>query len=523
MTSYPTKVCPELGGVGCDWFENAYLLPRAGLDFGVVATQTSMPIDLFSAYRDSIFLTDFNNGAPDSVEVPDLPSLPYELVPFSSLRDPASTELSVSGISVVALATTQARFDTTLDFVLDVGTLSLDVSGIRVGFVLPDFDGEVIEKLSWSTDVLRKVAGKAEQRIARRENPRQSFEVTFLLAGLERRQWANTLFGGQSALFSLPLWHDRLTTTAAILVAGTSATVASTAYCDIRVGGLCVVYQDSVTYDVLQVATVTSTTVTFASGTVNAYAVGAQLAPVRMCAVEPTVRSTRPPYAVEKYNVRFDVVDNDTGAPAGDVSTWGSFAARVLIEDPNVMYGELQSSMTRNVVAIDNGTGLVTRISQWDRSKHGFPFGFSPKTRAALWRVRQLLISLRGMQTSFWVPTHHDDLVPTQDLTIAMSSLVVENCSYAQYVNATAGRNKVKITFSDGTTTTRGITAAVETSATEETLTVDSAWIATKTPAEVSRIEFLELVRLDSDEVEIRHQSLGRATCQVPMMAVTET
>lgn len=523
MANFAGAAMPELGGPGVDWFDAVHLLPRAGVSFGVFSTESAENFDLFSAYREAVFLTGLDNPAPDSVDVPDLPSLPYEFPPGTSLRDPGSTSLAVTGMEVVALAATQAQFNVELGFELDVGTLTLDVSGTRVGVILPEADGEVVEKLEWSTNILPKSGGRNEQRIALRDNPRQAFEVKLALDGTARRTWANSLFGAQSALYALPLWWDRLLTTVAISPSGSTATVASTSYCDMRVGGLVLVYSGDDNYDLLEVATVTATTVTFGSGVVNSYPIGSQVVPVRVATVEPLVRSSRPPYQLETFNVRFDVVDNDTGAPSGSTSGWSTFGSRVLIDGHNVMFGNVAATVARNVVVIDNAQGQVYRASLWDRSKHGTSVGFSPKTRADLWALRTLLVSFRGPQTSFWIPTRHDDLVPTQNLTIALSSLVVENCGYTRFVNSAAGRNKVRITFSDGTTTTRGITAAVETSATEETLTVDSAWLATKTPAEVARIEFLELVRLDGDEVEIRHVDVGRATVQAPVMAVVET
>jgi len=75
----------------------------------------------------------------------------------------------------------------------------------------------------------------------------------------------------------------------------------------------------------------------------------------------------------------------------------------------------------------------------------------------------------------------------------------------------------------DGTILVRTIVNSVEATSDTEQLTVDTPWPYDIQPADIERIEFLQKVLLDTDDIVITHlNALGHATCVVPTKEVTD-
>lgn len=507
-----------------DWFEHVHLLPRAAIDFGIIVTTVDRRFELFNAFRKSTVTLTSAVINTTGVLLPDGPVPPAPLAPLMSFLDSGSTELNPIKKLVRAVALGSPQFDTTIDFDfnLGVGTLFLGIKGTRVALLPVEYESPVKEILQWRTRILPALGGK-EQRIALREQPRQEFEIDWQLFDREDQQMMALLFDWQSESFGLPLFHERMRLTAATSIGALSFPVISTSNVDIRVGGLFVVWKDSRTYDVLEVDTVGATTVTTLTAAQFAYAKDDYVIPVRIVKTDASLAGRRPPYNLRSLRMRFTCADNDTGAPVGSTAGWSTFKSKVFLdgtESAILPSGTMEEQFNRQITVIDNNAGVVYQRSFWDRNKHGYRLTFSPKTRADLMKIRKLLIALRGPQTSFYAPTRSSDLTPTQSLTNTSQLLIVDNIGYSKFVRARQQKVSIRITLVDGTVLLRDITAAVELSTTEEQLTVDTPWSGTTPAADVARIEFIELLRLAADDVELTHTDVGRAIVSVPVLSV---
>lgn len=80
----------------------------------------------------------------------------------------------------------------------------------------------------------------------------------------------------------------------------------------------------------------------------------------------------------------------------------------------------------------------------------------------------------------------------------------------------------IRLTFTDGSVLLREILSSVIVDADTERLTVDSAWPSTKLPSEISRVEFVELVRLDSDQIQITHERPDSARSAIPVVSLID-
>lgn len=510
--------------MGSEWWDHIHILPRAKIDFGNVVTPTTSPYEIFNAYSTPVSFLSFVNNAGAGIALPNLTAPVTVLEGYSSFLDPSTIRGTRVKLNVRADPDGPAAFDSYIHFVFDPGNeVDLFIKGSRIAFLTPEAETPVIEELRFGTSVLETVAGQ-EQRISFRKKPRQAFEYEYRIEGAERRAIQSLFFGWQASKFGLPLWHERLLLSATVGVGASSATVASTSNVDLRVGGYCVLFKSRTVFDVLQIASVTSTTVTFVSITANAYAAGDYLMPVRTVRMDERLTGGRLPVTVERFKASFESVDNDTGVSLASAAGYSSYGGRVLLDGLNVLSGpELIEDFQQRLTIADGEAGLVFQDSDWTRHKRGFPIGFAPTTRAGLYALRQLLYYLRGRQTAFWVPTTITDLVVSATLTSGSNQMQVENVGYTKYVNGKHPKATFKILFTDGSSLVRTIQSAVETSSTVETLTLDTTWPSTKLASEVSDVQFYELVRFDTDVFRIVHSGIGRAKLTAPVRVVFDT
>lgn len=512
-----------------DWFERVHLLPKTEVAFGNIITLEQADYELFSAYRVATVTwtsATFNNLLP-GVELSGL-SLPIARGPLASWLDPTSTPNSAgTGLGtlvrykVSATETGRPVFDGSIDFAFSSGDeLALEVSGTRIIFLPFEYESPVVETLAFLTDIIESLNGR-EQRIALRQHPRQVFRVEYALDAEERQRMQVTLVDWMDRTFGFPLWHEAVKLTAAVSAGATVYQVANADDCDFRVGGLAVVVTDADVFDVLTIVSVTATTVTAADASVNGYPKGARLMPLRLARITGAVSGRRFVRNLETFQVEFEVTDNATGALTGSTSGWSSYNGRVLLDDCNVVNGsEIGHQFNRRMYVIDNQTGTVNVRSPWDRSKRSHQKGFVARSRAEVLKLRRLLLSLRGRQKAFYIPTFIEDLTPVATLTIGTSTLDIRNIEYARFAQSRDPKNLFRITFTDGSTLIREITAAVKISGTVERLTLDTTWPATRPVAEVARIEFYELVRFDTDQFTLTYPRVGLASVQAPVRAV---
>jgi hypothetical protein len=322
--------------------------------------------------------------------------------------------------------------------------------------------------------------------------------------------------------FGFPLWHEALELTAAHTSGGTTFSVTGADDVDLRVGGLAVVYTDNFTFDVITIDSKTDTLITASSASTNNHAVGAILMPLRVAYIRRTVSASKSLNKLERFRVFFEVVDNDTGALSGSTTPgfWSTYNSKVLFDDCNVMDAEMTQEYQRRVVFIDNGTGVISASSPWDKSKRVHQKGLVAHSRAEILQLRKLLIALRGRQTSFYIPTFSEDLEVTAALVSGANTMDIKHIDYVRLINDRAPKNLFKITFTDNTSLVRTISSSASVDSDTERLTLDTTWPANRAIAEISRVEFYEQVRFDTDNLVLTYPRTGLASMVAPVKQV---
>lgn len=491
------------------FFETIVVLPRRH-NLGIILATQIIALYIYNAYRrENRVFNAFVNNAGAGVTIPNLPTFPYVLLPQTGLA--LQLNVSADGVPII---------DGGLLFDFDAFDVTIPITGQRA--VLFPFEpaSPLIERLEFLTDVIEKRNGK-EQRVSLRLNPRQTFELTLELEGNERRIFDSIIFTSVGRPLGVPVWFEPSLLTAAIAIGATTISVDSTDYADFRVGGLAMVFQDEEQYEVLQVLSKTATTLTFTTAFTKAWAKNLRVMPMRVAFATSPPRGEKSVLNMQRHELILSVYDND--ASLGSAAAFGTFDGKVFLDEPNSCDGSLAESWERNVMVFDEQTGTFQVTSDWPNARRAHSKVFLSRTRQRMWQVRQLLHHLRGRQTSFWIPTFFDELVPSENISSGSVLMRVENVGYAKFVQSRPARAAVQVVKTDGTRVARKVVTAVEIDTNVEQITVDVSFPATILKADVLRVEYLEKVRLDSDTVVIRHlDGLGSAEARVPVKAVYE-
>ncbi len=507
----------DQAGLGPDWFENVHILPRLGYQFGNILSDQTRQIEMYSSFRNAtVTWTAFVNNAGAGVSITNLPGLPEVLRPQREILPP-------DGLDLLVELEGQSQFNDTLDFTFaGLYTVEFPVSGQRV--VLFPFVPELPyrETLGFLTDIMRHKDG-TEQRVALRKNPRQTFEQQYFLENIDERQRFETLiFDWQWRIFGVPVWHEDTVLTTVIVPTDTQAQVEETDYRDFRVGGLCVIYDDDKTFEVLEIASVSAGLLTFTGAAALDHPVGTLVMPMRTALMRGVVPAGRLKVNASRPQVTFRITDNDSNL--ADTAAFNTFNSKVLFDDHNKMIGtEMTESFEREIVILDNTTGAIEQFSDWLAGKRNHQKGFITFGKQELWELRQVLHALAGRQVSFYIPSFNADMVAFTDFLSASTLMPINNIGYTKFIQDRQPKNVVRVVKTNGATFIATITASTEIDATREDLTVTPAWPANILAADIERIEYLEKGRFDKDNQIIEHLSGGlNSRCIIPVKSVLE-
>lgn len=498
--------------IGDNWFDRLHIIPRR-IDAGNILTVQTRVLDLFNAFiYESHDLEQFINNAGAGTEITDLPSLPYTIPPQSSLL--LTLQVTPDGAPTV---------NTTLDFDTDEPyLLSIPITGTRIVMFPFEPEAPLVERLLFLTDVMEAVDG-TEQRVSLRLAPRQEFDLKLVREdGPERQRLDFLLFDWQSRVFGLPIWTEPSYLTLAATSGDTVVNVDDTSLGDFRADGLAIIFESEDKFDALEVDSVGPTSVTFKTPILNNYDAGTRVMPLRTAITSGPAREKKYAVNLAQFDLTMRVLDNTTDL--GSTSGWPTYNGKVLLSDPNAIEVTLDGNIERQITVFDSaGVGKFSQASTWNRARHGSAKTFITRTRAGLWAVRRLLHALRGRQVSFYLPTFTKDISLATTYTSGGASLTIYNVGYSRYAKQRTPKVDIRVVLKSGTIYTRTITNSSEVDAVTEQLTLSSSIAQTFTADEVERIEFLEKVRIDNEDITIEHRSSnGEAKIAFPVKVVLE-
>lgn len=496
---------------GFVWYNIIHILPRQFVLGNVIST-LQFTIEIYNAFLfDSKNLTQFINNAGQGTDIIDLPPLPVMLAPQSSLF--LTLQITPQGVPNV---------NTTLDFETDEPyLLQIPISLSRIVAFPFEPEAPLSERLVFLTDIMESADG-SEQRVSLRQAPREEFDLRFKLDdGPERSAFDLLLSDWQNQVFGVPIWIEPAELTADAAIAQTSLNVDSTELSRFREGGLAILFQDSNTFEIVEITTLGPTVINLQTGLEQSFERGTQVFPLKACVTTEPARDRRWARNLAEYSLTMKPLDSDQDL--ADLTGWPTYRGKILLDDPNAIRTTLDSRIERKLTVIDGLTGQFILDSTWDRARRGSNKRFIINDRTRLWSVRTLLYALRGRQVSFWLPTFSEDLTLAVPYTASGTALTIVNVGYSRYARERTPKRDIRILLHDGTVFLRRITASSEVDADTEQVTLDTPIAQDIDPDDVNRIEFIELVRIDTDTVEIQHRNNnGQAEVAFPVKVVFE-
>tara|TARA_R110000822_G_scaffold120633_6_gene254170 strand:- start:4827 stop:6545 length:1719 start_codon:yes stop_codon:yes gene_type:complete len=500
---------------GFDWFEKTHVIPRS-FDFGNLLSSQSTPIEVFNAFRhEAREWTSFVNNAGAGTELGGKPTLPTDIDALYGIA--MTVDVSTNGDPFV---------DATLDFAFSgLGTIFVPIEIQRIVMWAHRPEQVYGERLGFLTNVYESKDG-TEKRESLRKTPRQAWGYTYKIdEGTVAQTLENLLFDFHALTFGVPNWIEETTLTNGESSGVSVVTVGDTTFRDFREGGLCVILTDQATFDVLEIAVggITSTTLTFTSITINTYAAGTTVFPLSPSRASANIPGARWSVNLQEQKIAFEPVDNELDI--ADLTAFSSYNSKLLLDNGNsVRGGRVGHGFNMKLNKIDGGAGLTFQDTPWDRHKRRHNFSLRAEGLQAIWEMRRMIHAIKGRFVSFYVPRDSDDLVPVANLLSASDALDVTNVGYAQFVRNRQPKNVIRVNFVNGDPPLlREILSSATISTTVEQLTVDTNWPSTITPAEISRIEFVEKLRFDTDDLVINYEpNVQVAHFTVPLKAVFE-
>jgi len=184
-------------------------------------------------------------------------------------------------------------------------SLSSDIGDVYVWPFCPSVP--MLEALEWFTDARTSHSG-LDARARYRNKPRRTYEVRAVLPHPDYTRAANILFDGASYPWAMPIWPER--TVGVNVSAGAGSLTVDTATASY--GDLAIIWQSPTAWEVVDIATVGSGTLTL-SGTVQASYTDARIMPLRLGRIQqvPTMDASKPIGTVRflwqsDENVRYD-------------------------------------------------------------------------------------------------------------------------------------------------------------------------------------------------------------------------
>lgn len=506
--SIPKQVSGSISRWYQDWWFERVLAVPGEIALGNVLSSQTRDLELLNNYRElAVSWLTFVNNAGSGINVAGVPSLPSPLNPLQSVV--LQVSISTQGPPTIS---------GTLDFTLDVGGISVPVSGSRVILFPYVPERPVEESLEFLTNVLVNEDG-SEQRMSLRAAPRQLLEFSVLLDSDNERDRLNALlFDWQSRVFGVPMWWEERPL-AQDAVAGTSTFFFDTAFGDFRVGGLVLLLDAYNDFEVFEISSLTATSATVLGELAKDRAAGVtRVVPARTAVTDRNIRMSRYPTGPTLFKIPFVTLDN---AYVGDASAFASYNSKALVDKPNAMGGTVAEGYRREFQRLDNGTAPIQQLSGWSKSKPEFSLGLRGKSLEETWQIRQFFHYLTGRRLTFYLGTGRSDFKVLLDVADTSNQIDVEFVDFTTFYQQVTPRSDIRIVRKDGTWSAHSVVgSAVVTPNEVERLTLSPAITPALPVSAIERVELLTLTRLAADTVVAEHLRPGESVFAVPVIGV---
>lgn len=437
------------------------------------------------------------------------------------IRPKATVTVSVT-ISPIGPPTVSARV------VYDFGsgeTLVVTFTGARMIIMALEPQVPIHEELEWKTDIIESDGGP-EQRIASRDVPRQRWIYDFLKDDDSMAFMENQIFNWAANVWANPVWTDYTEMTADISLGATSVPVTTTANRDFRAASdgtaLALLFSSRDVCEVVQVSIVAGTTLTLSLGTLAAWPAGTLVVPMRTSRIAEPVTQQLWTDAYKTMRVAFSSVQNQEDRSISGFTIYKTFP---VLEDNLVVFGgkyqgnyDIDQKLWDSVPARLTGKNL-RRFPKFKQTG----ISLVANDRSEYLRIKRFLGYLRGKQKPFFMTTGRRDFGVRTTATSGATTIFVKTANFAIQVQQRDTRKYLAIKYANGLVDYRQILSSVNTVGVGEDLTLDVAVTQNVSVANIERISYLLLVRMDQDVFQFEHNYYdGFTTVEISVVDIVQ-
>ncbi len=495
-----------------DWYNHIHVTPSVAA-LGNLLSNETVPVEIWNAYFTNETMT-AQSGGGTGVTLSTL-SLPATFYPLQSVI--LSLGVSTIGPAVV---------DVVYTFTFSSESPTLSVTGTRavIFSMMPDWSQPIQESLEWKTDIMVSRGGY-EQRVQLRQVPRVIYEFLVTAHDNDYAFLDSLIAGWQSRVYSLPIWTDQIYLTAPLAAGGTVITVGDTTGLDMAVGSSIMIATDSINYEGAQILTIVETlgvtTITLVEPVIGSYTSSAFIVPCRNAYMDlENANADRPTAAVSQIKARFMILNNPTIAAVESSTLYESIG--VWLQEPD-RSENIAVKYQRKAKLIDYqiGTFIVDDIPQRPFAQRAYSYLYGD--RADILIFKQWLAYRTGSLVPFLMPTWEENFTVAETINATDTQITVEYGGYTVFMNQLTGREKVGFLHNNGTWYFFDILGfSIGTLAGTELMTISSSFGFICQPTDFQMICYLELVRLDSDRIEISWETNTIANTKFATMSVTQ-
>lgn len=490
------------GGI---WFDRLHALPGI-IDLGTLRVVIEEITRIYNAGRLADDVTAIDETDTDGLLI--LEALPETIPARKSV--PFTLQATLDGPEKIA-----ARFlfegDTSALFLVFGRRLLAEIWPIK-----PDWSEPVLEWFGWRTDLQPHKDGSETRRVVY-QYPRRGLEFRVVV---KDQKLDRLLTGFQSMLFNVPRWQDVTYTTAAVN-AGDMAIDFDTAVGEWRVGGQ-VVLLNGDKYEAPLVSAIRVDGLDFANELENDWPAGTPVYPARIMRVPSVVEVSRPTAGLVIARLSFEASRDTSTSYTGQDSATLFDTVPVYLDPPN-RRSPASLGYTRESTTLDNPAGfsIVDDVQGDMLPTHQWQYLL--KDRAKIDGFIKWLFARQGRFLRFRYPTWSTDLVPVEQINPGVSELAVQPIDWIKFYQGQPQRSAIAIQTHDGVWRFANIIDSEIISGVER-LTLDRNLVAgggSIIPiAQIKRVCWLELVRLDADRIELSWLTAGVAESTLPMRGI---
>jgi hypothetical protein len=377
-------------------------------------------------------------------------------------------------------------------------TLSSDYGTVYVWPFCPRVP--MTEALEWFTDVI--TTNRGTDGLGRFRNaPRRAFEVSSVVTWPDSAKAQNGLMNGINERWVMPIWAE-LTHVGAI-ASGAGSISVDTANADY--GNLALIHQSNSDWEVVEIASVGSGTITLADTVAGDYT-EADVMPAQVGRIQqtPAIRTGRV-YSTFQFQWQSD--ENIALEPdAADQYR----SDDIYLECPLLDGDGVDDGAVTRVDSLDETTGLVATYAPWTRNRWTRVHRTFRKDATETRELREWLYRRAGQYRPFWMPTYTRDIRITNTGTIT-NALTIHDDGYGE-------RGHIAIRTTGGTWLLREVDGVADVGGGFLTLSITEA--LNIAASEIDQASYLIRYRLAADRVEIEHMGGARVRAAIPLTEI---